>query len=107
MSGFKNRALTRVGDVITSHCILCGALIGDENTMDFYALISRKYCKKCSEQRQKENLAFRQKQYKKRKKKTMKEVKSWVDDYRIENRLLREHIQLLQNELDDIKRRVK
>lgn len=107
MSEFKNRALTRVNGVITSNCILCGKRIGDEYSMNYYSLIRKKYCEKCLEEQQKKGLAFRKSEYKKNKKKKIKEFRSWIDEQRIVIQKQDEYIKALQRRLDDLERSIK
>lgn len=104
MEKFKNAALSRENGIIVSHCIQCGERIGDEYTMNFYALIRQKYCTKCSAEREKIGLAFRKGEYKKRKKKTMKEYRSLMDIYVKEIQVQKEYIAMLENKIDDLER---
>lgn len=48
VTGLKNQALhTDENGTKYSRCVKCEAYIGNEYTMDYYALISRKYCDRC------------------------------------------------------------
>lgn len=48
VTGLQNEAIIEdeYGTKI-SRCVKCGCIIGDENSMDWYSLIRRKYCDSC------------------------------------------------------------
>lgn len=102
----KNRALSYVDGVLTSHCILCGSYIGNEYDSNYFSLIRKKYCTKCLAEQQKKGLAFRKSEYKKNKKKKIKEFRSWIDEQRIVIQKQDEYIKMLQRQIDDLKRRI-
>lgn len=106
MAKYKNPALSRVDGVLTAHCCICGKRLGDEYTESFYKLIRQKYCPDCAAKVEKENGVFRQGEFKKRRKRTFKEVRSILDVYRKEIEIQKQYISELQRELDDLKRSV-
>ena len=105
MAKYKNPALSRVDGVLTAHCCICGKRLGDEFTESFYKLIRQKYCPKCAEKVEKDNGVFRQGNYKRNRKKTYKEMRSWMDDYRKVVEFQKQYISELERQLDDLKRR--
>lgn len=106
MAKYKNPALSRVDGVLTAHCCICGKRLGDEYTESFYKLIRQKYCPDCAAKVEKENGVFRQGEFKKRRKRTFKEVRSILDVYRKDIEVQKQYISELQRELDDLKRRI-
>lgn len=106
MAKYKNPALSRVDGVLTAHCCICGKRLGDEYTESFYKLIRQKYCPDCAAKVEKENGVFRQGKFKKRRKRTYKEVRSILDVYRKDIEVQKQYISELQRELDDLKRRI-
>jgi hypothetical protein len=100
----KNRALSYVDGVLTSHCILCGRYNGNEYDSNYFSLIRKKYCTKCLAEQQKKGLAFRKNEYKKNKKKKIKEFRSWIDEQRIVIQKQDEYIKMLQRQIDDLER---
>ena len=106
MAKYKNPALSRVDGVLTAHCCICGKRLGDEYTESFYKLIRQKYCPDCAAKVEKENGVFRQGEFKKRRKRTFKEVRSILDVYRKDIEIQKQYISELQRELDDLKRRI-
>lgn len=106
MAKYKNPALSRVDGVLTAHCCICGKRLGDEYTESFYKLIRQKYCPDCAAKVEKENGVFRQGEFKKRRKRTFKEVRSILDMYRKDIEVQKQYISELQRELDDLKRRI-
>lgn len=106
MAKYKNPALSRVDGVLTAHCCICGKRLGDEYTESFYKLIRQKYCPECAAKVEKENGVFRQGEFKKRRKRTFKEVRSILDVYRKDIEVQKQYISELQRELDDLKRRI-
>jgi hypothetical protein len=104
MAKYKNPALSRVDGVLTAHCCICGKRLGDEYTESFYKLIRQKYCPDCAAKVEKENGVFRQGEFKKRRKRTYKEVRSILDTYRKDIEVQKQYISALQRELDDLKR---
>lgn len=106
MAKYKNPALSRVDGVLTAHCCICGKRLGDEYTESFYKLIRQKYCPDCAAKVEKENGVFRQGEFKKRRKRTYKEVRSILDVYRKDIEVQKQYISELQRELDDLKRRI-
>lgn len=106
MAKYKNPALSRVDGVLTAHCCICGKRLGDEYTESFYKLIRQKYCPDCAAKVEKENGVFRQGEFKKRRKRTFKEVRSILDVYRKDIEVQKQYISELQRELDDLKRSV-
>jgi hypothetical protein len=107
MAKYKNPALSRVDGVLTAHCCICGKRLGDEYSESFYKLIRQKYCPDCAAKVEKENGVFRQGEFKKRRKRTFKEVRSILDVYRKDIEVQKQYISELQRELDDLKRGVK
>ena len=105
MNGYKNPALSRENGILTAHCCICNTRLGDEFTESFYKLIRQKYCTKCAAKVEKENGVFRQGEFRKRRKRTFKEVRSILDVYRKDIEVQKQYIQALQRELDDMKRR--
>lgn len=101
---FKNPALTRQNGVLTAYCCVCGEYIGNEYDTNFYALIRRKYCEKHAEEYHDIQMAIGRKAYKARKQKTVREMKSVLDETLKTIRLQQDYIQELQRELDDYKR---
>ncbi len=106
MAKYKNPALSRVDGVLTAHCCICGKRLGDEYSESFYKLIRQKYCPDCAAKVEKENGVFRQGEFKKRRKRTFKEVRSILDVYRKDIEIQKQYISELQRELDDLKRRI-
>ena len=106
MAKYKNPALSRVDGVLTAHCCICGKRLGDEYSESFYKLIRQKYCPDCAAKVEKENEVFRQGEFKKRRKRTFKEVRSILDVYRKDIEVQKQYISELQRELDDLKRRI-
>ena len=106
MAKYKNPALSRVDGVLTAHCCICGKRLGDEYSESFYKLIRQKYCPDCAAKVEKENGVFRQGEFKKRRKRTYKEVRSILDVYRKDIEVQKQYISELQRELDDLKRSV-
>lgn len=106
MAKYKNPALSRVDGVLTAHCCICGKRLGDEYTESFYKLIRQKYCPDCAAKVEKENGVFRQGEFKKRRKRTFKEVRSILDVYRKDIEVQKQYISELQREIDDLKRRI-
>lgn len=106
MAKYKNPALSRVDGVLTAHCCICGKRLGDEYSESFYKLIRQKYCPDCAAKVEKENGVFRQGEFKKRRKRTYKEVRSILDVYRKDIEIQKQYISELQRELDDLKRRI-
>jgi len=106
MAKYKNPALSRVDGVLTAHCCICGKRLGDEYSESFYKLIRQKYCSDCAAKVEKENGVFRQGEFKKRRKRTFKEVRSILDVYRKDIEVQKQYISELQRELDDLKRRI-
>jgi hypothetical protein len=106
MAKYKNPALSRVDGVLTAHCCICGKRLGDEYSESFYKLIRQKYCPDCAAKVEKENGVFRQGEFKKRRKRTFKEVRSILDVYRKDIEVQKQYISELQRELDDLKRRI-
>lgn len=104
MAKYKNPALSRVDGVLTAHCCICGKRLGDEYSESFYKLIRQKYCPDCAAKVEKENGVFRQGEFKKRRKRTFKEVRSILDVYRKDIEVQKQYISELQRELDDLKR---
>jgi hypothetical protein len=107
MAKYKNPALSRVDGVLTAHCCICGKRLGDEYSESFYKLIRQKYCPDCAAKVEKENGVFRQGEFKKRRKRTYKEVRSILDVYRKDIEVQKQYISELQREIDDLKRGVK
>lgn len=107
MAKYKNPALSRVDGVLTAHCCICGKRLGDEYTESFYKLIRQKYCPDCAAKVEKENGVFRQGEFKKRRKRTFKEVRSILDVYRKDIEIQKQYISELKRELDDLKRGVR
>lgn len=107
MAKYKNPALSRVDGVLTAHCCICGKRLGDEYSESFYKLIRQKYCPDCAAKVEKENGVFRQGEFKKRRKRTYKEVRSILDVYRKDIEVQKQYISELQRELDDLKRGVR
>lgn len=107
MAKYKNPALSRVDGVLTAHCCICGNRLGDEYSESFYKLIRQKYCPDCAAKVEKENGVFRQGEFKKRRKRTYKEVRSILDVYRHDIEVQKQYISALQRELDDLKRGVR
>ena len=106
MAKYKNPALSRVDGVLTAHCCICGKRLGDEYTESFYKLIRQKYCPDCAAKVERENGVFRQGEFKKRRKRTFKEVRSILDVYRKDIEVQKQYISELQREIDDLKRSV-
>ena len=106
MAKYKNPALSRVDGVLTAHCCICGKRLGDEYTESFYKLIRQKYCPDCAAKVERENGVFRQGEFKKRRKRTYKEVRSILDVYRKDIEVQKQYISELQREIDDLKRSV-
>jgi hypothetical protein len=106
MAKYKNPALSRVDGVLTAHCCICGKRLGDEYSESFYKLIRQKYCPDCAAKVEKENGVFRQGEFKKRRKRTFKEVRSILDVYRKDIEVQKQYISELQREIDDLKRRI-
>ena len=106
MAKYKNPALSRVDGVLTAHCCICGKRLGDEYSESFYKLIRQKYCPDCAAKVEKENGVFRQSEFKKRRKRTYKEVRSILDVYRKDIEVQKQYISELQREIDDLKRSV-
>ena len=106
MAKYKNPALSRVDGVLTAHCCICGKRLGDEYSESFYKLIRQKYCPDCAAKVEKENGVFRQGEFKKRRKRTYKEVRSILDVYRKDIEVQKQYISELQREIDDLKRRI-
>ena len=106
MAKYKNPALSRVDGVLTAHCCICGKRLGDEYSESFYKLIRQKYCPDCAAKVEKENGVFRQGEFKKRRKRTFKEVRSILDVYRKDIEVQKQYISELQREIDDLKRSV-
>ena len=106
MAKYKNPALSHVDGVLTAHCCICGTRLGDEYSESFYKLIRQKYCPDCAAKVEKENGVFRQGEFKKRRKRTLKEVRSILDVYRKDIEVQKQYISELQRELDDLKRSV-
>lgn len=107
MKEFKNRALSYVDGVLTSHCILCGCYNGNEYDSNYFSLIRKKYCTKCLAEQQKKGLAFRKSEYKKNKKKKIKEFRSWIDEQRIVIQKQDDYIKALERKIDDLERSIK
>ena len=105
MNGYKNPALSRVNGVLTAHCCICQKWLGDEYSESFYKLIRQKYCNKCAAKVEQQNNIFGQGNFRKNRKRTFKEMRSFMDTYRKEIRIQQEVIAELQRELDDLKRR--
>jgi len=104
MDGYKNPALSRENGILTAHCCICNARLGDEFTESFYKLIRQKYCPKCAAKVEKENGVFRQGEFKKKRKRTFKEMRDILDVYRKNIEVQKQYISALQRELDDLKR---
>ncbi|MBP5362271.1 MAG: hypothetical protein J6Y71_04515 [Ruminococcus sp.] len=105
MEHFKNRALSRVDGVITGHCIMCGKYLGNEYDTNYYALIRRKYCEEHAEAVHSLSMQAGRRRYKDKQRKTVKAMRSLIDEYMYRARLLQEYNEELQRELDDLKRR--
>jgi len=106
MAKYKNPALSRVDGVLTAHCCICGKRLGDEYSESFYKLIRQKYCPDCAAKVEKENGVFRQGEFKKRRKRTFKEVRSILDVYRKDIEVQKQYISELKRIIDDLKRSV-
>ena len=104
MAKYKNPALSRVDGILTAHCCICGTRLGDEYSESFYKLIRQKYCPDCAAKIEKENGVFRQGEFKKKRKKTFKEVRSILDVYRRDIEIQKQYISELERKLDDVKR---
>lgn len=107
MEKYKNPALSRVDGVLTAHCCICNAWLGDEYTESFFKLIRQKYCPKCAAKIEKENGVFRQGEFRKRRKKTYKEVRDMLDVYRRDIEMQKQYISELERKYDDLKRGVR
>lgn len=107
MARYTNPALSRVDGVLTAHCCRCGKYIGNEYDTSFYALIRRKYCKEHAQEFHDIQMAIGRKTYKAKKKKTVKEIKSVLDETTKTVWMQRDYILALQRELDDLKRGVR
>lgn len=105
MAKYKNPALSRVDGVLTAHCCICGKRLGDEYSESFYKLIRQKYCPDCAAKVEKENGVFRQGEFRKKRKRTFKEVRSMLDVYRRDIEMQKQYISELERKLDDIQRR--
>ena len=104
MAKYKNPALSRVDGVLTAHCCICGKRLGDEYSESFYKLIRQKYCPDCAAKVEKENGVFRQGEFRKKRKRTFKEVRSMHDVYRRDIEIQKQYISELERKLDDQKR---
>lgn len=104
MARYKNPALSRVDGVLTAHCCICGKRLGDEYTESFYKLIRQKYCPDCAAKVEKENGVYRQDKFKQNRRKSMKEMRSFLDVYRRDIQIQKEYIAELERKLDDQKR---
>lgn len=104
MAKYKNPALSRVDGVLTAHCCICQARLGDEYSESFYKLIRQKYCPKCAARVEKENGVYRQDKFKQNRRKSMKEMRSFLDVYRRDIQIQKEYIAELERKLDDQKR---
>lgn len=104
MAKYKNPALSREDGILTAHCCICGTRLGDEYSESFYKLIRQKYCDKCAEKVEKENGVFRQGEFRKKRKRTYKEMRSILDEYRRDIQIQKEYIAELERKLDDQKR---
>ena len=104
LDGFRNPALSRVNGIITGHCIICGQYIGNEYDSNYYSLIKRKYCQTHAKEYKDLKMIFIRRDYKARKKKTVKVMNDLCDQFRKEVSVQREIIAELQRELDDMKR---
>ena len=104
MAKYKNPALSRVDGVLTAHCCICGKRLGDEYSESFYKLIRQKYCPDCAAKVEKENGVFRQGEFRKKRKRTFKEVRSMLDVYRRDIEIQKQYISELERKLDDQKR---
>ena len=105
MAKYKNPALSRADGVLTAHCCICGKRLGDEYSESFYKLIRQKYCPDCAAKVEKENGVFRQGEFRKKRKRTFKEVRSMLDVYRRDIEMQKQYISELERKLDDIQRR--
>ena len=107
MKKYNNPALSYVNGVLTGHCCICNTYLGDEYSESFYKLVRQKYCPKCAAQVEKENGVFRQGEFKKRRKRTYKEVRSILDTYRKDIEMQKKYISELERKYDDLKRSIK
>ena len=106
MKTYKNPALSLVDGVLTGHCIYCGKYIGNEHDSNYYALIRRKYCKKHAQEFDEITTAISRENYKKKNKRTVKEMGKCIDRYKVIVNKQEEYIQSLQRKIDDLERKV-
>ena len=71
---------------------VCGEVLGNYFTGDFYSLISKKYCDKCRVPINKEKRREAQRRYRERKKKYNSELQKKADALEFENNLLYQQV---------------
>lgn len=101
--GLRNPALTRDNGVLKSYCVVCGRLIGDENTMNWYSLIRREYCSDCKKKVVELQNASRQRIHRSNLKKEKRELVHQNTLLKMENKLLREAVAALRDDVDQLK----
>lgn len=103
--GFRNLALSRENGIIVSRCVVCGFKIGDELTMNWYSLIRREYCAECKKKVVELQNASRQRIYRNNKRKEKKELVHQNILLKQENKLLREAVNALRDDVEQLKNR--
>lgn len=101
--GLKNPALTRENGVLKSYCVICGQRIGDELTMNWYSLIRREYCADCKRKVTELQNASRQRIFRNNRKKEKRELVHQNTLLKMENKLLREAVAALRDDVDQLK----
>lgn len=102
---YKNPALVKVNGVLYSYCCLCRTYIGNENDTDWNSLIRAEYCPSCRAKVRTEQNAIRQKRHRRGKKQMKKEYEQQTGLLKEENRLLRQMVVALRDDVEQLKRR--
>ena len=101
---YKNPALYRIDGVLTSSCVKCGKLIDDEyTTKDWYKFIRQEYCENCREEIRREQNRSRQLRYRRSKRQLKKDYEQQTNLLKQENRLLREVVMALRDDVEQLK----
>lgn len=101
---YKNPALYRIDGVLTSSCVKCGKHIDDEyTTKEWYKFIRQEYCENCREEIRREQNRSRQLRYRRSKRQLKKDYEQQTNLLKQENRLLREAVMALRDDVEQLK----
>lgn len=104
--GYKNPSLCKVNGILTSYCCICHTYIGNEHDTNWFKLIKQEYCPACRDKVQLEQNADRQKKFRRNRKAERKLEQQRTHLLKEENRLLREMVIALRDDLDQLKGKV-